>query len=298
MAQNAQAAAHAGIVLVRQTEQPPPGGEMDPTGGLGSPTTLLLLMIGAAFLWWNMRRRRAFEERLREQRRQENIAHAEQSAQNVAVIMRQKASPEAAAAAATEGLASAARMPAPESASDRLRGGPSPDAAETNGTGVAAHGEAHARMLNQAEAAATEAAAEEEARLASRAAERTGTENARRAAAATEAAAEAEADTMEARGGPVVARDRRERESQAALRAGLHELERETEPPLGAIAGDGTAICPPDFPVKGVVARNVYHGPGQPGYPAALADFCFASTEAAEAAGFQRDAASQEGSSR
>lgn len=269
MAQTAQAEATVAIVIARQTE-PPPGEALDPTAGFANPTTLLLLIVGAGFLWWNMRRRRMFEERLREQRREEAVTHAEQSAQNVALIMRERASPEAAAAAATQGLASAAPAPAGDRSIDRARQATEDLASEANGTETAAHPEAHGRMLERAEAAAlAEQAAAEEAQRAAKAAEA--------ASAAASAPAPASASRSAA-----------EQESRDALLAGLRDLEREDDAPLGAIPGDGTAICPPDHPIKGVAAPRVYHGPGKPGYPATVADYCFASMEAAEAAGYRQ----------
>jgi hypothetical protein len=57
--------------------------------------------------------------------------------------------------------------------------------------------------------------------------------------------------------------------------------------PLGAIAGDGTANCPPDYPIKGNRQSRIYHRPGQSSYTATVAEFCFVSAEAAEAAGYR-----------
>ncbi len=77
----------------------------------------------------------------------------------------------------------------------------------------------------------------------------------------------------------------------AALRAALADLDNELEAPLGAIAGDGTVICPPDFPIKGNAQSRIYHEPGQASYRQTIAEFCFASAEAAEAAGFRQSRA-------
>src|SRR5829696_3477562 len=59
-----------------------------------------------------------------------------------------------------------------------------------------------------------------------------------------------------------------------------------TEVPEGAVLGDGTGECPEDYPVKGNASSKLYHSPGSPSYKRTVPEFCFASTEAAEAAGF------------
>lgn len=257
-----------------QTEDAPsaPGGF--------NPTTLLLLIVAAAFFWWSMRRRRVVEERLREQRRQETITHAQESAQNVAHIMRTAPRPGEAAAAASEGLASAARMPAARAAA------PPESAAEPVVAAEAAVAEARddarAQVVERAEAVAqAERVAAEEAR---RAAQEAAESETRRLAAAAAAAEEARADTADALRA-------REREATEALRQGLRELDNEVEVPLGAIAGDGTPNCPPNFPIKGNATSKIYHEPGQVSYPPTVAEFCFASAEAAEAAGFRQSRA-------
>jgi hypothetical protein len=71
----------------------------------------------------------------------------------------------------------------------------------------------------------------------------------------------------------------------------MRELDREREVPLGAVAGDGTATCPQGFPVKGNASSRIYHEPGQVSYASTVAEFCFASAEAAEAAGFRQSRA-------
>lgn len=80
-------------------------------------------------------------------------------------------------------------------------------------------------------------------------------------------------------------------DEKEALRAGLRALENEPEVPMGAILGDGTTVCPPDFPVKGNAQSMIYHEPGQSSYPPTIAEFCFASAEAAEAAGYRQSRA-------
>jgi hypothetical protein len=56
--------------------------------------------------------------------------------------------------------------------------------------------------------------------------------------------------------------------------------------PEGAVRGDGTGDCPEDYPIKGNATSNLYHSPGSPSYKRTVPEYCFASTEAAEAAGF------------
>jgi hypothetical protein len=57
--------------------------------------------------------------------------------------------------------------------------------------------------------------------------------------------------------------------------------------PGGAIRGDGTTQCPPAFPVKGNAQSKIYHTPASRVYGQTIAELCFATTEAAEAAGFR-----------
>jgi hypothetical protein len=273
-----QADTPAATGIAGQTEEAPPA-----PGGF-NPTTLLLLIVAAAFFWWSMRRRRVVEERMREQRRLETVTHAQESAQNVANIMRTAPRPDEAAAAASEGLASAARVPAA-----RVVAPPEPVTEPVNGLGAAteaaedeARKDARAQVFERAEAVAqADRVAEEEAR---RAAQEAAESEARRLAAAAAAAEEARADTADALRA-------REREATEALREGLRELDNEVEAPLGAIAGDGTPTCPPNFPIKGNAQSKIYHEPGQVSYPPTVAEFCFASAEAAEAAGFRQSRA-------
>src|SRR5215212_6157405 len=62
--------------------------------------------------------------------------------------------------------------------------------------------------------------------------------------------------------------------------------EAETDLPEGAVRGDGTGECPEDYPIKGNASSKLYHSPGSPSYKRTVPEFCFASTEVAEAAGF------------
>jgi len=57
--------------------------------------------------------------------------------------------------------------------------------------------------------------------------------------------------------------------------------------PVGAVAGDGSLACPVGYPVKGNPASLIYHLPGQASYDRLRAVICFASPEAAEAAGYR-----------
>jgi hypothetical protein len=54
----------------------------------------------------------------------------------------------------------------------------------------------------------------------------------------------------------------------------------------GAVPGDGSRDCPPDYPVKGSMPARHYQLLGQPSYDRIVPDVCFQSAEAAEAAGF------------
>src|SRR5215207_1115370 len=70
-----------------------------------------------------------------------------------------------------------------------------------------------------------------------------------------------------------------------ATAGGATSAEEETDLPEGAVRGDGTGECPEDYPVKGNASSKLYHSPGSPSYKRTVPEFCFASTEAAEAAG-------------
>jgi large subunit ribosomal protein L17 len=125
--------------------------------------------------------------------------------------------------------------------------------------------EAQALEIERAEArAAAELAAEEQAERASRDAELAGESAVRRAFAASAAAEEAGADTADAQ--------------QAGQIAAV---------PAGAVLGDGTANCPPAYPIKGNRQSRIYHRPGQVSYSSTIAEYCFDSAEAAELAGFR-----------
>lgn len=291
-----------------------------PQGGLANPMAFLLLAILAAFFWWSMRRRRMQEERFREQRREETVTHAEESARNVAHIMRQAPTRASAEAAATEGLAAAARMPEQPAATM-----PEPDLGSDNGAAEIEIAEREMLGNRAAAAAHADRTAESEAADAAHRAGLEGPSEERRVGAGRAAAAEAAADTVDIQRvvitDPIDASEQRVEHldpvdaadiappevdlvkeavqvdtaeaSRAALRAGLAELDSESavEVPFGAIVGDGTATCPPDYPIKGNQQSLIYHEPGQSSYAATIPEFCFASGEAAEAAGFRQSRA-------
>ena len=253
-------------------------GDGRPQGLFGSSTTILLLIFAVAVFWWSRRRRIDMEERLRAQRR-EAEATAQQSALDVAHLMRASPQPGAAAAAAKEGLASAAHMPS--TASTEPAAGAKIDARTPIEVGApdltqtpfgGAEHEAQARAIERAEAvAAADRAAEEQSVRATRDAGMAGESAVRRMAAAASAAEEAIVDTAEA--------------EQAGLSAAV---------PTGAIAGDGSASCPPDYPIKGNAQSRIFHRPGQVSYPLTIAEYCFDSVDAAEAAGFRQSRAREQ----
>ncbi len=55
----------------------------------------------------------------------------------------------------------------------------------------------------------------------------------------------------------------------------------------GAVRGDGTATTPPGFPIKGNASSKIYHTPDLASYRDTKPDWCFATAEEAEAAGFR-----------
>jgi hypothetical protein len=57
--------------------------------------------------------------------------------------------------------------------------------------------------------------------------------------------------------------------------------------PEGAVAGNGTTECPSGFPIKGNAQSMLYHDASSRSYARTAAEFCFASPEAAEAAGYR-----------
>jgi hypothetical protein len=273
-----------------------------PQGLFGSSTTILLLVFAVAVFWWSRRRRVAMEEQLRAHRR-EAEATAERSAFDVANLMRAAPQPGAGAAAAREGLASAAPMPAAR-ASDSTIGdienarttidGDNSDLSQTAPGG--GQDEARALELERAEArAAAERAAEEQAERALRASQNAGESVTRRMAAASSAADEAAADTADAAqaglSGANLEADDLSAGKAADSQQMTSEVRRRADLPAGAVAGDGTANCPPGYPIKGNRQSRIYHRPGQVSYPSTIAEYCFASEAAAELAGFRQSRA-------
>jgi ribosomal protein S6 len=59
-----------------------------------------------------------------------------------------------------------------------------------------------------------------------------------------------------------------------------------TDVPEGAVRGDGSGECPEGYPIKGNATSKLYHSPGSPSYKRTVPEYCFESTGAAEAAGF------------
>jgi cytoskeletal protein RodZ len=270
-------------------------GAASPQGLFGSSTTILLIVFAVAVFWWNRRRRVAMEEQLRAQRL-EAEATAERSALDVANLMRAAPRPGERAAAASEGLASASQMP---SALAREPATEDPAEARTiiqaEAPDPVARAEAGAREIERAEArAAAERAAEEQAARAARGAHRTGESVERRMAAASAAADEAAADTTDAAqlgqiaAVPVVGTPERE---AADAQDANGEPRFGSALPAGAVAGNGTAVCPPNYPIKGNRQSRIYHRPGQVSYPSTVAEYCFATEEAAESAGFRQSRA-------
>jgi small subunit ribosomal protein S6 len=181
------------------------------------------------------------------------------------------------------------------------------DAAETAATGQAATGEA-APQGEDASAAMGIVARQETAETLTREAEAVeasgaevaletldtaGAGDAIEPVSAIEARAELEGEAAiavarsqaEASGAARSATTEREA-AQAEAPAEPSQAETTTEVPEGAVAGDGTNECPEDFPVKGNASSRLYHTPGSPSYNRTIPEFCFASVEAAEAAGF------------
>ena len=87
--------------------------------------------------------------------------------------------------------------------------------------------------------------------------------------------------------------------AQAEAVAAAEDAAEKAAVPEGAVRGDGTGECPEDYPIKGNATSMLYHSPGSPSYKRTVPEFCFASTDAAEAAGFnptKYEAAQEEGS--
>ena len=86
---------------------------------------------------------------------------------------------------------------------------------------------------------------------------------------------------------------------QVALAPGIDHPRNADEPPparpllslvregFDSLPGDGTALAPAGFPIKGNGRSGIYHVPGGFAYERTIASVCFRTVEAAEAAGFR-----------
>ena len=54
-----------------------------------------------------------------------------------------------------------------------------------------------------------------------------------------------------------------------------------------SVAGDGSALCPAGFPIKGNGRSGIYHLPGAFAYDRTIPSICFRTPDAAERAGFR-----------
>lgn len=57
--------------------------------------------------------------------------------------------------------------------------------------------------------------------------------------------------------------------------------------PPGAIRGDGGAICPPVYPIKGNARSMLFHVPAHPNYARTIPELCFTTVDSAIAAGYR-----------
>ena len=265
-------------------------------GLFSSATTILLLVFAVAVFWWSRRRRIETEEQLMAQRR-EAEASAERSAVDVAHLMRSAPRATAAAAPTRQGSPAAGEPESGEVAE------PTPRITIDDGTDVAASAvdlerghvttdqdEALAREIErrQARAAADRSADEQiEHAMQSSQSESFGGRSAA-ISTASEDAAVAAGDGAQLGHIPdavnaVGAAPGSGRGAQGVVR----DQRPDTSVPAGAIVGDGAPVCPPDFPIKGNRQSRIYHRPGQASYPSTIAEFCFASEAAAEAAGYR-----------
>lgn len=76
-------------------------------------------------------------------------------------------------------------------------------------------------------------------------------------------------------------------EAEPIVQPALPSAPVESGVPAGSVRGDGTTNCPPQFPVKGNAQSQIYHTPASRVYGQTVAELCFATPEAAEAAGFR-----------
>jgi hypothetical protein len=100
-------------------------------------------------------------------------------------------------------------------------------------------------------------------------------------------ASEALADTPEVT--PLAPAATPEAEAAAAATAGATAppaATATTEIPAGAVPGTGTVTCPDGYPIKGNAQSKIYHPPDSRVYAQTVAELCFTTAEAAQAAGF------------
>ena len=60
-----------------------------------------------------------------------------------------------------------------------------------------------------------------------------------------------------------------------------------TQAPGGSVPGDGSYDCPPGYAIKANAQSQIYHPPDSSSYSQTIPEFCFATVEGAEAAGFR-----------
>lgn len=125
--------------------------------------------------------------------------------------------------------------------------------------------------------------------------EATGAELAIEPVAAVEERAEIQEEAAAALEKAAEAAEEAAAEAEAAAVA---TAEADADVPEGAVRGGEDGACPDDHPIKGNATSKLYHSPGSPSYNRTNAEFCFATVEAAEAAGFSPtkfEAAQEEG---
>lgn len=152
-----------------------------------------------------------------------------------------------------------------------------PGAAGTSpGSGRAARGGGAASQLQEPLAGAMETIRNVAAQVATAATEVTGLGPAQTASEAAEAEAGEAAPAGEGRAG----------EPAATATAATAPVDDPTLP-ANAVRGDGSNACPEAYPIKGNASSMIYHVPGRSNYDRTVPEFCFATIEAAEAAGFR-----------
>ena len=72
----------------------------------------------------------------------------------------------------------------------------------------------------------------------------------------------------------------------SARRMGI-QAEASEEAPAGSVVGDGSHNCPSGYPIKANAQSQIYHPPDSSSYHQTIPEFCFATAEGAEAAGYR-----------